>query len=108
MNRIIKATWQNGGFEKNYDYPVHTIPKHHEPYQNGWSPKGFFSSEHPCGKMVSAAFKYVPQITTTTFAFSSVSILVLCPLRISFEWVMVFYGRDAIMTSNRFNIVLKS
>ena len=83
------------------------------PYQNTMHPtkmvglpKVFFS-KHPCGKMVSAAFKYVPQITTTTFAFSSVSILVLCPLRISF-WIMVFYGRDAIMPSNRFNIVLKS
>ena len=30
--------------------------------------------------MVSAAFKYVPQTTATTFAFSSVFILLLCPL----------------------------
>ena len=32
----------------------------------------FFCSNHPCCLKVSAAFKYVPQTTVTTFAFSSV------------------------------------
>ena len=47
MNRI-KATWRNGCFEKVDDHPVHTIPNHH--------PK---------------TFKYLPQITMTTFALIS-------------------------------------
>ena len=55
MNRIT-ATWRNECFGKMDDHNVHTIPNHHP---------------------TKMAFKYVPQPTATTFAFSSVFILLL-------------------------------
>ena len=64
--------WRNGCFGKMDDPPYQTTTL----YQNGCSPKEFCSN-HPCGKMVSAAFKYIPQPTAMTFAFFSVFILLL-------------------------------
>ena len=55
----------------NIDHPVHTIPIHH-PTQMDVLPKTLFKLSWLLQFMVSAAFKYVPQPTETTFAFSSV------------------------------------
>ena len=73
MNRIT-AYWQNGCFEKWMiiwftPYQTTNLPK--------WmfSPlKKNFSSKHPCCKMVSAAFKYIPLRAAMIFAFPSVFI----------------------------------
>ena len=59
-------------------------PNKPPPYQNCCYPIKF-SSNHPCCPIVSAAFKYVPQPTVTTFAFSSVFILLLL---LMYTWLL--------------------
>ena len=69
MNRIT-VTWQNGCFDKMDAHPVHTIPNHH-------TSKIDVLQKSYVQIILPAAFKYVPQPTATTFAFSSVFILLL-------------------------------
>ena len=45
-NIRITAAWRNGYFGKMDGHPVHAIPSHYVPYQNGCSPI-HFSSNHP-------------------------------------------------------------
>ena len=72
----IKVTWRNKCFGKMDDHPVHTTPNH----QPTTLPKWMFSRKllfKSALLLKSVAFKYIPQTTATTFAFSSVFILLL-------------------------------
>ena len=72
INRIT-ATWQNGCFGKINDHPAHTIPNHHPIAKLMCSQNCWFKSS----LLLSAS--------ATTFAFSSVFILLLCSVTSMFN-----------------------
>ena len=69
--------WPHGGLDALKKWMIIRFTFHQTTtLQNECSPQTN-SSNHPCCWMVNAAFNCVPQAATTTFAFSSVFILLL-------------------------------
>ena len=78
------STWQNECFGKMDDHLVHTIPNHNPPK---WMfCQKLFLKSSLLQNIYSASFKYVPQTTVTTFAFSSICFF--------------FYGTEANLKSH--------
>ena len=75
MNRI-KATWRNRCFKKVDDHPVHTIPNHH-PTKMDVLPQTLVQIILSA-KLLVLHSSTSPQPAATTFAFSSVFVLLLC------------------------------